>query len=73
MTKKDFEAIAAVFKSRVQWADAQGRFSQFEVALKLVDYFETANSRFDRTRFLLAAGFERELTLYGDTKDRRGR
>ena len=50
MTRKDFEAIAAILAA-VRWAN--GGWGM--VVHRLADYMETTNPRFDRTRFIAAA------------------
>jgi hypothetical protein len=48
MTKKHFEAIAAIIKHTGP---------EFVVAEELAAYFETINPNFDKQRFLTACGF----------------
>ena len=69
MTRKDFEAIAAILRENalVQSNDAAAHVAQFLIALQLADYFETVNPRFNRTKFLIASGFELVLTRWNDT------
>jgi hypothetical protein len=59
MTKKDFEAIAAIIKNRLEWADPveYGVISGIKLTARdMADYFETVNPRFDRDRFIAACG-----------------
>lgn len=62
MTKKHYEAIAAILKKykyaplyEVDYSDY--RTSQ-HISEDLADYFATDNRNFDRTRFLQACGIE---------------
>lgn len=48
MTKRDFEAIAAIFK-KTEW-----NYESFTLARAIADYCEKINPRFDRTVFLYA-------------------
>lgn len=50
MTRKHFEAIAAIINSN---ADYQVQ----DVAEELASYFKSENPRFDRDRFMTACGF----------------
>ena len=53
MTKKHFEAIAAIFASRPYTP----HMDEVKVIIfDLADYFEGENPRFDRTAFLAACG-----------------
>jgi len=64
MTKKHFKAIAEIL--RVHRLNAQNDYDYDhtvqntvnEIAGDLADYFKSQNPRFDRTRFLQAAGIE---------------
>lgn len=66
MTKKHYEAIAAIIKpyaafgrlgrtGGTDWAAGE-RCAANGVALELADYFASENSSFDRQRFLAACG-----------------
>lgn len=53
MTKKDFEAIARILKSK------DGRIDAVEmIAEDLADLFAADNPRFDRDRFIEACGIQ---------------
>lgn len=52
MTKKHFEAIAAVLKDAKDATNGQSY-----IAGRLADYFASQNPRFDKARFLRACGF----------------
>lgn len=65
MTRKHFEAIAAILKA--QYEAEKERFYSFgydepnhlvvrTTAENMADYFETQNPLFDRRRFLIACG-----------------
>lgn len=62
MTRKHFEAIAAIIANRKGWPDSTIQFDQgYETALDhieddLADYFETVNPNFNRDKFLKACG-----------------
>ena len=64
MTKKHYEAIAAIIASTRNNAtlypsNGHARGETLEVtASRLADYFTTDNPRFDRARFLQACGVE---------------
>ena len=55
MTRKHFEAQAAIIKKHVATA---GRDFCYELAIDLADYFERDNPRFDRGRFFKACGVD---------------
>lgn len=56
MTRKHFEAIAAIL--RATYTDsAEGERVAREIANDLADYFATENPRFDKMLFLTVAGF----------------
>ena len=56
MTKKHYEAIAAIMKEHSLYEE-----NAIENATKeLADYFATDNKNFDRTRFLAACGIEQK-------------
>lgn len=54
MTKKHFEAIAAILSEVHEDYRFDGAVDA--VANRLSDYFKSENSRFDRDRFLAACG-----------------
>ena len=56
MTKKDFEAIARIFASHPAIASSEVK----SIGYHMADYFGTVNPRFDRARFLKAAGIYTE-------------
>lgn len=60
-SKKDYVAIAEI-SLRVQ-ENAKGKYDQQvgaeELIRRIAEYFTQTNSRFDRERFLKAAGVER--------------
>jgi hypothetical protein len=57
MTRKHFEAFAAMFREQMRFAndDTNGVLSQ--LISETADLFAKENSRFDRQRFLRAAGY----------------
>lgn len=59
MTKKHFEAIAAINKSRVEHYDTteSDRVVLYTLISEQADYFANKNPRFDRDKFLTACGF----------------
>lgn len=68
MTRKNFEAIAAIVKSNIPNAgtgtgymfdeNAAGQtYAAENIADELADYFATENPNFNRQRFLKACGF----------------
>lgn len=67
MTRKDYNAIADILRTeREGWqrvsdgvASAVGNAAVGTVALRFADYAQTDNPRFDRDRFLIAAGVPR--------------
>lgn len=59
MTKKDFEAVAAIISREAIRNPAPGFDEGYDagvenVALEIADYFASTNPRFDRARFLEA-------------------
>lgn len=56
MTKRHFEAIAAIVKSVARYHDAD-KVTAKAIAEDLAFYFAKENPRFDRGRFLTACGF----------------
>lgn len=61
MTKKDYEAIANCFHPFTSKADGIPMIgSATAFAALLIDYMESDNKRFDRTKFLKHAGFTLE-------------
>lgn len=61
MTKRDYEAIAAIFKKQmdnptINWS-ADVRVALYSNAAMHADYFASVNSKFDRERFMKACGF----------------
>ena len=63
MTKKDFEATAAIIVGMHDlpyWGSSESRnLGVRKVAEEFADHFETQNPRFDRERFLFACGVVR--------------
>lgn len=57
MTRKHFEAIAALLAEVRKDYPAQGAIIPDAVSSRLADYFEKENPRFDRAKFLTACGF----------------
>ena len=55
MTRKDYIAIAAVFKVR---KDRDNADALREIAYDLADVFKRDNPNFDRARFLAACGVQ---------------
>ena len=66
MTRKVYEQIAASVKKSVDKSDETLDIQLYkfagEMARELADYFERANARFDRDRFMKAGGFDFEAT-----------
>lgn len=64
MTRKHFEAIAAIIKAtRIPGESSPGFDNGYEtatenIASSLASYFASQNERFDRERFLKACGFD---------------
>ena len=63
MTKKHFEAIAAIIKSDLDaLSDVSGPAAESareaceNIAVGMADYFASENPRFDREKFLTACG-----------------
>lgn len=59
MTRKHFEAIAAIIKSNgveIHSDFDRGYIAGVEVAHEMADFFATQNPNFDRVRFLTACG-----------------
>jgi hypothetical protein len=80
MSKKHYEAVAAMLKRRGLAEGASGARAVREVARELADLYAEDNPRFDRDRFLEAAGFVSlasttrllgESGVYSDEDDRR--
>lgn len=61
MTRKDFEAIAAIFKKQTSNPTINclhdSMVTLYSNAAMHADYFASVNSRFDRERFMKACGF----------------
>ncbi len=62
MTRKDYVAIAAALKQAHSYSDTQAS-QDFNCGLKtaanrIADHFAADNARFDRARFLAAAGVQ---------------
>lgn len=59
MTKKHFEALAAIFRTQVDnpTVPSESRVTLFATASMQADYFATQNPNFDRERFMTACGF----------------
>lgn len=62
MTKKHFEAVAAILNRYTLHNPAPGTFDEgyadaaYGIAVELADHFATENPRFDRRVFLAACG-----------------
>ena len=57
MSKKDFEAIAAILATKQDTAFFDFASGELEdIASRIADHAETSNPRFDRSRFLKACG-----------------
>ena len=56
MSRKDYIAIAAILANELQHADKSARLALIATAHRLADLFNADNARFDRARFLNAAG-----------------
>lgn len=56
MTRKDFEAIAYILKCKASHPDHYDHGTVQVLAMALADYLSTTNPRFDRSRFMHAAG-----------------
>lgn len=57
MSKKDFEAIAAIIAEIRNDYPQQGDIIPDAVSARLADHFATVNPRFDRQKFLTACGW----------------
>ncbi|WP_164893172.1 MULTISPECIES: hypothetical protein [unclassified Mesorhizobium] len=57
MTKKDFIAIAKLFKQRKEFCSDESQDDLLTLAGDLADYCKTTNPEFDRKRFMTACGF----------------
>lgn len=55
MTRKDFEAIAAILRDHIPVQGEAVDITHADLTSDLADYFKDANPRFDRARFILAA------------------
>jgi hypothetical protein len=61
MTRTDYELVAGVLRTQWETEDALHPLVDAvmnALARKLADAFQSANPRFDRTRFLAACGVE---------------
>lgn len=58
MTRKHFEAVAAVLRASCSVQDVQVREEAHGIARDLATVFAGLNPRFDRARFLAACGAE---------------
>ena len=54
MTKKHYEAIAAIIKRQMKFTDCPGEIEN--VAANLAIFLRTQNPKFDRDKFLKACG-----------------
>ncbi len=57
MSRKDYVAIAAIFKERAASEDDTTRFAIRELAIALAYDFGSKNPLFDEVRFMKACGF----------------
>lgn len=57
MTRKDFEAIANILRTGLVGATSDERKVLRRTAGAMCEYLSTTNPRFDRSRFMRAAGF----------------
>ena len=62
MTRKHFQAIAAIIAGDFACANAEGKLTLFRATLSLADYFVSVNPRFDRVKFYKACGFSVDST-----------
>ena len=56
MTKKHFEAIAAIFRNTYIDDDTDPVVAQKDMADRMADLFKSENPQFDREKFLTACG-----------------
>lgn len=56
MSRKDFEAMAAIIKNNLCADGGVDDEQLFQTASDMADYFESTNSSFNRTRFMDACG-----------------
>lgn len=61
MTRKHFEAIAAVLASNMARGNQREQLRLVAVADELAREFSQVNPRFDRRKFMLAAGVDAAL------------
>ena len=60
MSKKDYEAIAAILYPLCSHPGAVEGWSALKNAKDQADYFRSTNPRFDKTKFLAACGVKEE-------------
>jgi len=58
LTEKDFEEIAGTVKDAREAIDTGGAPREEYLAVRLADWLEEQNPRFDRDKFLKACGME---------------
>lgn len=56
MSRKDFEAIAAILKDHIPVQGEAVDITYADTVTDLADYFKSQNVRFDRRQFLTACG-----------------
>lgn len=57
MSKKDFEAFAAMYREQMRFANDDTNGVLSSLISETADLFAAQNPRFDRQRFLVAAGY----------------
>ena len=59
MTRKDFEAIAAIINAvQIDTLEQPASWTAYDIAEGIAKHMSMTNPRFDRDRFMLACGFE---------------
>ena len=57
MPRKHFEAIAEILRKEAEWYAVTAPDPVASITEDIADYLATLNPRFDRARFLRAAGY----------------
>lgn len=60
MTRKDFEAIAAIMADHTPVQGEAVDITYTDTCVALADYFQQVNPRFDRSRFMVACGLGKD-------------
>lgn len=56
MSRKDYEALAAIVKNSLHSDGGVDDEQAFQIAYDMADYFESTNPSFNRARFMDACG-----------------